>query len=143
MCRRWHSCPGFLNRLSLVLNCPLDRGVYDITSSALVTDSAGTPIKGHDVTLTVNRDTFVSYATQTVTYRTDDSGRINITTQMPACSGAVLSQPNYGPPGSPTDHWSGTAQRGVVIFTLPDASPAVSRNQSFLRICKETYLGYY
>lgn len=114
-----------------------------ITSYAQVTDSSGAPVKDQDITVTVNRNTSISGAVQASTLRTDNSGRISITTQMPACSGTVLAQKNYGPPGSPADHWDGTAQRAAVVFNLPDVVPAVSKTQIFTRICKETYRGNY
>lgn len=114
-----------------------------ITSTAQVTDSSGAPVRDQDITVTVNRNTSVNGSVQVSTLRTDNSGRISITTQMPACSGTVFVQNNYGPPGSPTDHWDGTAQRAAVVFNLPDVVPAETRTQIFTRICKETYRGYY
>jgi hypothetical protein len=120
----------------------LDAATY-ITANALVTDIAGASVKGQDVLLNVKRNTQDPNAAQTALYRTDDSGRISITTLMPACTGTVSNASNYGPPGTPTDHWNGTAQTGSVIFDVMSNISGSVRTQSFTRICSETYLGRY
>ncbi len=65
------------------------------------------------------------------------------TTYSAACSVPVETNNNYGPPGSPTDHYKGTAQKGEVAVGLTGASPASQITIPFLRMCTETYLGRY
>jgi hypothetical protein len=105
------------------------------------------PVRGQVVELTVQSDVANAGTRQVATYRTDISGRLSVQTALPACSGALISKLNYGPSGSPIDHWNGTAQNAsvkVVLLGAVPVSPACATfSIPFTRICSETYLGYY
>jgi hypothetical protein len=124
-------------------------------------DQNGAWVKNHPVELTVDRNVAVSTARQITRYLTNVDGQMSLngdqatsgsgyslmTTFPGACTGTVIAKNNYGPPGTPRDHWNGTAQNGRVTIKLLGAVPispaSATGSLIFTRICSETYLGYY
>lgn len=128
-----------------------------VTTKIGVKDINGFWVKNQPVTLKVQRDFFNDNTIQEVTgLKTNAEGKastnallpatglpgIALTTNFTACTGGVMTELDYGPPGVPRDHWDGTAQQGTVTIALPGSSPATQTSLNFIRICSETYRGY-
>lgn len=115
--------------------------------STFVRDVVGFGVPNEKVLVTVTQNVNVPTQTLTYTYETDMTGSLSKRFSFTPCSGSVTSYANYGPIGSPVDHWSGSHQIGEINISLPDAIADVSRltqkKFQFTRICKETYLGRY
>jgi len=127
---------------------PIGLQVANYVDMVLVAkDGKGQVVKGQPVELTTQTNVQDSNSAQSVLYRTNINGKVSIRTTLASCLGAVESKTNYGPFGSPTDHWSGTAQYGSSLVQLigaqPNAPATNYRQVPFVRICSETYLGYY
>jgi len=119
---------------------------YDLDLQAK--DLYGRAVKGERLDVTTIRNTAASTIKDVQKFTTDASGRVIKRIPVAACTGSVLSATNYGPYGSPVDHWSGTAQAASVTVDLahapaPTAPNVKTSTQSILRICSESYLGYY
>lgn len=118
-----------------------------LTVTTKVKDATGNFVPNEPVTVEFRPNLNAPITVQTMIGVTDEYGFITMTGNFPACSGTTLSQSNYGPFGSPTDHWNGTAQRGnVTIKVVAINAPVGYGNQAvipFTRICSETYLGRY
>lgn len=126
-----------------------------------VKDANGAWVKNHPVRLSLNRNTGSGVVTQIQNFITNHEGKaaVNgvlntagtdypITTYFASgCTGTTTPANNYGPPGTPRDHWNGTAQNGSVYVELLGSYPFVTNTTDFViqftRICSETYLGYY
>lgn len=133
----------------------------NIVTVAGVKDHNGAWVRNHPVQLTVQRFNSAPSTKQITTHKTNYWGKMAVNQALPAsgsttpvttlfaapCSGSVTTKNNYGPPGSPSDHWNGTAQTGSVNVLLQSAQPSTGNPSTltfnFTRICSETYLGYY
>lgn len=128
---RWYPASGLLEVAT------------SVTTNITVKDPNGSFLPGETVLIKVQANTGDPATIQTVQGVTDGNGSLSMTVPLAACSGAVQTSNNYGPPGSPTDHYNGTAQDGVVIQTLANTLNAPQTKMSFKRICSERYLGNY
>jgi hypothetical protein len=118
-----------------------------LTVTAKIKDGSGNFVPNEPVTFDF-KPYNNSSVVQTMTGVTDEYGVVTVTSNtFPACTGSVQTANNYGPFGSPTDHWNGTAQSGTVTVKVIGTNvPAGYSNQTaipFTRICSETYLGHY
>lgn len=105
-----------------------------VTTRIGAKDQNGFWVKNQPVAITVQRNVGDINTVQVLTgYRTNAEGKasntpllpttglpgVPITTNFTACYGTVTTALDYGPPGSPRDHWDGTAQEGRVTIALP------------------------
>jgi hypothetical protein len=118
-----------------------------LTVTAKIKDATGNFVPNEPVTFDFIPNLNVPSVIQTMTGVTDEYGFITMSASFPACSGTTLSANNYGPFGSPTDHWNGTAQRGNVVVKVIGVNPPPGNSTQttipFTRMCSETYLGRY
>ncbi len=117
-----------------------------LTVTAKIKDATGNFVPNEPVTFDF-KPYNLGAAVQTMSGVTDEYGFITVTANFPACTGPVESSNGYGGPGSPTDHWNGTAQRGSVTITVAGVNPPPGNSSTtvlpFTRICSETYQGRY
>ena len=128
---RWYPASGLLQVANYV------------TTNITVKDANGDLLPGETVAIKVQANTLDSNSIQTIQGVTDANGSLVVTVPLAACTGTVQTNSNYGPPGSPTDHYKGTAQDGKVIQSLINSTSTPTTTMSFKRICSETYLGRY
>jgi hypothetical protein len=123
------------------LNGVATQAVNYIDLAAFVRDVVGYGVPNEKIKVVVKQNLADSTRDQTFNYTTDMTGSFARRFTFTACAGSVIYSYNYGPIGSPRDHWNGSHQNGRIIIDALDSG--LHKEFDFTRICSETYLGYY